>query len=110
MIHSGVAVWGSLLFTIGRVYCAMADRHLGYAEGFLGLKGHRAAWKERKHAAKANFSGGFWFWVWVWVGLVHVPRRCSEPSIVMCTAATQTLYSTGHRQTRMDHSGNGPAA
>ena len=63
MIHSGVAVWGSLLFTIGRVYCAMADRHLGYAEGFLGLKGHRAAWKERKHAAKANFSGGFWFWV-----------------------------------------------
>lgn len=39
----------SLLFHIGRVYCAMAERHLGYEKGF-GLAGHRAAWKERRHA------------------------------------------------------------
>ena len=41
----------SLLFHIGRVYAAMAERHLGYAKGF-GLAGHRAAWKERRHAMK----------------------------------------------------------
>lgn len=41
----------SLLYHIGRVYCAMADRHLGYETGF-GLAGHRAAWKERRHAVK----------------------------------------------------------
>ena len=29
----------------------MAERHLGYAKGF-GLAGHRAAWKERRHAMK----------------------------------------------------------
>lgn len=41
----------TLLYHIGRVYCAMADRHLGYESG-LGLAGHRAAWKERRHAMK----------------------------------------------------------
>jgi curved DNA-binding protein CbpA len=41
----------SLLYHIGRVYCAMSDRHLGYESG-LGFAGHRAAWKERRHAMK----------------------------------------------------------
>ncbi len=41
----------TLLYHIGRVYCAMSDRHLGYESG-LGLAGHRAAWKERRHAMK----------------------------------------------------------
>ena len=41
----------SLLYHIGRVYCAMAERHLGYETG-LGLAGHRAAFKERRHAMK----------------------------------------------------------
>jgi hypothetical protein len=47
----------SLLHVVGRVYCSMASRHLGYAEGWLGLRGHLRAFRERRRAVGQTLAG-----------------------------------------------------